>query len=145
MQGAEVTNTLAVLRRLHDKVEVDRNTFIALSSLAGRRGRLVGFVEFGFEANRAVIDIGGDRQVEYANSVLVHVANRERIDVPEALMPHNTEGLTSQVFYLPSDIFIRVIEHGQLEKYMSCRLRSRYKAVATRAVRSEHQRVQQKQ
>jgi hypothetical protein len=42
MQAAEVTNTLAVLERLHDKAEVDRNTLIALSSLAGRRGRLVG-------------------------------------------------------------------------------------------------------
>jgi hypothetical protein len=44
MQAAEATNALAVLRGLHDKAEVDRNTLIALSSLAGRSGRLVGFV-----------------------------------------------------------------------------------------------------
>jgi hypothetical protein len=44
MQAAEATNTFAVLGRLHDKAEVDRNTLIALSSLSCRRGRLVGFV-----------------------------------------------------------------------------------------------------
>jgi hypothetical protein len=44
MQAAEVANALAVLGRLHDKAEVERNTLIALSSLAGRRVRLVGIV-----------------------------------------------------------------------------------------------------
>jgi hypothetical protein len=44
MQAAGATNALAVLKTLHDNAEVDRNTLIALSSLAGERGRLVGFV-----------------------------------------------------------------------------------------------------
>jgi hypothetical protein len=38
---------------------------VALSSLAGRRGTLVGFVELGFKAHREVIDVGGDRQLIY--------------------------------------------------------------------------------
>jgi hypothetical protein len=88
---------------LHDKPEVERNTLFALSSLAGRRGRLVGFVELGFEGNRVVIDLGGDRQIGSANSVLVHVTNTARMHVPEALMPHESSGL------LPSDIFVRVV------------------------------------
>jgi hypothetical protein len=37
MQATETTNALAVLGRLPDKAEVDRNTLIALSSLAGRK------------------------------------------------------------------------------------------------------------
>jgi hypothetical protein len=66
MQAPETTNALAVLGRFQDEAQVDRDTLIALSSLADRRGRLVGFVELGLEANRAVIDLGAD-------SVLVHV------------------------------------------------------------------------
>jgi hypothetical protein len=109
MQAAETMNALALFGRLHDKAEVDINALIALSSLAGRRGRLVGFVELGNKANRAVIDLGGVSQVGYANGVLVHVNNTARMRVPEALMPYNAEGLTSQVVYLPSDIFIQVV------------------------------------
>ncbi len=60
MQTAEATNALAILGGLHDKAEVDRNTLIALSSLAGRRGRLVGFVKR--EVDRIVIDPNGNRQ-----------------------------------------------------------------------------------
>jgi hypothetical protein len=103
VQAAEATNALAVLGRLHDKAEVDRNTLIALSHLAGRRGRLVGLVELGIEAKRTAINLGGDRQVGYANSVLVHVTNTVRMHVPEALLPNSTEGLTSQVVDLPSE------------------------------------------
>jgi hypothetical protein len=109
MQAAEATNAFAVLGRLHDKAEVDRNTLIALSSLACRRGRLVSFVQLRLEVNRAVIDLGGDRQVGYANSVLVHVTNTARMHVSEALMPNDAEGRTSQVVDLPSDIFLRVV------------------------------------
>jgi hypothetical protein len=63
MQTAEATNALAILGGLHDKAEIDRNTLIAVSSLAGRRGRLVGFVELCLEADSTVIDLGGDRLV----------------------------------------------------------------------------------
>jgi hypothetical protein len=109
MQAAEPTNALAVLERLHDKAEVDRNTLIALSSPACRRGRLGGFVQLGLEVNRAVIDLGGDRQVGYANRVLAHVTNTARMDRPEALIPNDAEGLTSQVVDFPSDIFLREV------------------------------------
>jgi hypothetical protein len=34
-------NALAIVRRLNDKTKVDRNTLIALSSLAGRSGNLL--------------------------------------------------------------------------------------------------------
>jgi hypothetical protein len=51
MQAAETTNALAIFGGLHDKAEVDRNTLIALSILADRSGRLVGFVELGLEAD----------------------------------------------------------------------------------------------
>jgi hypothetical protein len=54
------------------------------------------------------MDLGGYRQVGYTNSVLVHVTNTARMHVPEALMPNDAEGLTSQVVGLPSEIFIRV-------------------------------------
>jgi hypothetical protein len=106
MQAAEATNALPVLEGLHDRAEVEINTLFALSCRAGRRGRLISFVEVGVEANRAVIDLGGDRQVGYANSVLVHATNTARMHVTETLMPNNAEGLTSQVADLPSDIFI---------------------------------------
>jgi hypothetical protein len=43
MQAAEATNAHVIFGGLHDKAEVDRNILIALSSLAGRRGRLVCF------------------------------------------------------------------------------------------------------
>jgi hypothetical protein len=56
-----------------------------MSSLAGRRGRHVGFAEVGFGVNRVVIDLSGDRQAVYAKSVLVHVTNTVRLHVPEAL------------------------------------------------------------
>jgi hypothetical protein len=94
---------------VHDKAEVDKNILNALSSLAGRRGRLVGFVQLSNEANRAVIDLGGDRQLGYINSVLVHVTNAARMHMLEALMPNDAEGLTSQVVDVPSDIFLRVV------------------------------------
>jgi hypothetical protein len=61
IQAADRKNTLAVFGRLHDKSKVDRNTLIALSSLVGARGRLVGFVKLDLEADRTVIDPGGDR------------------------------------------------------------------------------------
>jgi hypothetical protein len=112
MQSAEATNALAIFGRLHDKTEVYRNTLIALSSFAGRSGRLVGFVELGLEADRAVIDLGGNRQVGYPNGVLVHVTNTARMDVSKALVPNDAKGLAGQVVDLPSDVFIWVLEDG---------------------------------
>jgi ABC-type molybdate transport system ATPase subunit len=90
MQAANATNALAVLGRKHDKAEVDRNALIHL------------------EANRVVINLSCDKQVGYANSVLVHVTNTARMHVPEALIPNYVEGLTNQVADLPTFIFIRV-------------------------------------
>jgi hypothetical protein len=110
MQAAKATIALAVFGGLHDNTEVDRNTLIALSSLAGRSGRLVGFVELGLEADRAVIDLGGDRQLWYSNSVLVHVTYTARMHVSKALVPNDAKGLASQVVDLPSDVLIRVVE-----------------------------------
>ena len=49
MQAAEATKTLAIFGRLHDKSQVARNTLIAVSGPAGRRGRFAGFVELGLE------------------------------------------------------------------------------------------------
>jgi hypothetical protein len=57
----------------------------------------------GSHRSRNNFDLGGDRQVGYTNSVLVHVTNTARMDVPEALMP-NGEGLTGQGDDLPSNI-----------------------------------------
>ncbi len=87
---------------------------IALSSFAGRSGRLVGFVELGLEADRVVIDLGGNRQVGYPNGVLVHVTNTARIHVSKALVPNEAKGLASQVADLPSDVFIWVVEAGRV-------------------------------
>ena len=78
VQAAEATNAIAFFGGLHDKAEVDRNHLIALSSLAGRKGKLVGFVEHGLEADRTTIDFGGNRQVGYPNSILVHVSLTRR-------------------------------------------------------------------
>jgi hypothetical protein len=50
MQAAEGTNTLAIFARLHNKSKVNRNILIASSSVAGRRGRLVGCVKHGCDA-----------------------------------------------------------------------------------------------
>jgi hypothetical protein len=55
------------------------------------------------------MDLGGDRQVGYANSVLVHVTNTVRVHVPKALIPNNAEGLTSQLVDFPNDISIRFV------------------------------------
>jgi hypothetical protein len=52
MQAAKAADALAILGRLHDKSKVDRNTLIALSSFAGRRGRLIGFVDLGLDRSR---------------------------------------------------------------------------------------------
>jgi hypothetical protein len=51
MQAAEATTALAIVGRLHDKAKIERNTLIALRSLMSRRGRLIGFVELGLEAD----------------------------------------------------------------------------------------------
>jgi hypothetical protein len=64
------------------------DTSIALSRLVGSKGRLVGFVKLDLEADRTVIDLGGDRQVGYPNSVLVHATNTARMHVPEPLVPN---------------------------------------------------------
>jgi hypothetical protein len=69
-------------------------------------------VELGLEAERAVINLGGDRQTRYPNSVLVHVTNTTRMHMPEALMPKDAKCLSSQVVDLQRDIFIRVVENG---------------------------------
>jgi hypothetical protein len=63
MQDAEATNALNIVGSLHDKTKVDRKTLIALITLADKRGWLVGIVKLGLEADRTVIDLGGDRQV----------------------------------------------------------------------------------
>ena len=47
MQAAEATDAHVIFGGLHDNVEVDRNDLIALSSLAGRRSRVVCFWELG--------------------------------------------------------------------------------------------------
>jgi hypothetical protein len=44
-----------------------------------------------------VIDLGGDRQVGYPSSVLMHVTSTARMHVSEALVPNDAKGLTSQV------------------------------------------------
>lgn len=63
MQATEATNALTIFGRLYDKAKVDRNDLIAWSSLADRSGRLVGFVKLGVEADRTIVDVGGDSQV----------------------------------------------------------------------------------
>jgi hypothetical protein len=54
--------------KLHDKFNVERNNLIALNSLAGSRGRLVGFAKLGLEADRKVIDLGGLRRASWVPS-----------------------------------------------------------------------------
>jgi hypothetical protein len=81
IQAAEETIAIAIFGRLHDKSKVDRNTLIAVSSLAVRIGRLAGFVELGLEAERTFNDPGGDRKAGYPNSVLVHVTDKVRIHI----------------------------------------------------------------
>jgi GTP1/Obg family GTP-binding protein len=61
MQAADATNALAVLGRLLDKVEVDRNTLIALSRPAGRNGKLVDFEKLRLEVDPTGINLGGDK------------------------------------------------------------------------------------
>jgi hypothetical protein len=68
----------AIVGRLHYRTKVKGNTSIALSSLAGRAGRLVNFVKLSLEADRTLIDLGGDRQLGYLNSVLGHVTDTAR-------------------------------------------------------------------
>jgi hypothetical protein len=52
-----------------------------LIGLAGRRGRLVAFVKLGLEADRTLLDPGGDRQAGYPSGVLVRVADMVRMRV----------------------------------------------------------------
>ncbi len=65
VKSIAVKRSLAIVGRLHDKSKVDGNALIDLSSLAGRRWRVVGFVKLGLVAVRALIDLGGDRRVAY--------------------------------------------------------------------------------
>jgi hypothetical protein len=65
-------------------------------SLAGRRGRLVGFVKLGLYADWTAIDLGGDRQVGYPNGFLVHVTDTARMHVREAFVPNDAKGLIVQ-------------------------------------------------
>jgi hypothetical protein len=58
----------------------------------------------GLEADRTVIDLGGDRKVGYPNSELLHVTDTVRMHVSE--VPNGLKGLTGRVVDLPSDIFI---------------------------------------
>ena len=111
MEAAKATIALAVFGGLHDTTEVDRNTLIALSSLASRRGRLVGFVEFGFEADRTVVYLGGDRQTRFSNGILVHVTDAARMHTSETLVPNDAKGVTSQAVDLPSDSLVRVVKN----------------------------------
>jgi hypothetical protein len=56
-------------------------------------------VELGLEADRAVIDLGGDRQLWYSKSVLVHVTNTARMHVSKrwCRMMRRPKALASQV------------------------------------------------
>jgi hypothetical protein len=108
MQAAEVTST----EDLPNISKVERNTLIALNSLAGRTDRIVGFVKLGLKADRRLIDLGCDRQVGYSHRVLVRVTDTARVHVSEALVPNDAKGLTSRVVDLLSDIIIWVVENG---------------------------------
>jgi hypothetical protein len=85
---------------------------IALSSLAGRRSRLVSFMELGLEADRTVIDLGGDGQVWYPNSVIVHSTNTARRRVSEALVPHDAKVLSQYATYYSCSQLSRVHRNG---------------------------------
>ena len=69
-----------------------------MSSIAGRRGRLVGFVKPGLlKADQTFIDLGGYRQFDYPNSVLVHATDAVNMHAAEILAPNDAKGLTGQV------------------------------------------------
>jgi hypothetical protein len=86
---------------------------IALSRLAGRRGRLVDFVRLlGLEADRIIIDVGGDSQVGNPDNALVHVTDTARMHVSKMLLPNDMKSLMDQVVDFPNDIVIRVVEDG---------------------------------
>jgi hypothetical protein len=70
---------------------------------ATNSSRLVGFMKLGLETDRTVIDLGGNRQVGYAN-VRVHVTATVRVHVSETLVPNDAKGLTGQVVDLRSRI-----------------------------------------
>lgn len=87
----------AIFRSLHDRSKVDSNTLITLGSLASRRGRLVGFVKLGVEADRTVTDFGCDGQAGYPKSILAHITDTVRMHVSETLVPNDAKDLTGQV------------------------------------------------
>jgi hypothetical protein len=127
VQAAEATNALVIAGRVYDKTKVDRNIFIELICLADTGCTLVGFVKIGHEAGWTVIDLGGDRQVGYSNSVLVNVIDTARMHVSEALVPNDAEaeGLTGQVVDLPSAIFIQVVDDSDWRSRIDRRRRLR--------------------
>jgi hypothetical protein len=77
--------------------------FAMQATEATNSSRLVGFMKLGLETDRTVIDLGGNRQVGYAN-VRVHVTATVRVHVSETLVPNDAKGLTGQVVDLPSDV-----------------------------------------
>ncbi len=92
MQVAEAKNTLAICGRLHDKSKVYSNALIAFGSLAGRRGRLVGFVKLVLRQIEQLSISGAIGKLGTPTSVLVHVTDTVRKHVSETMVGEGSYG-----------------------------------------------------